>query len=106
MTGNPACLISLSTFCASRLTGGMIVLGAKEPTSSDDSEPLPKTPRGEGFDSSPEEDQPMNTATCIPVDIAYPTDTRLLNGAREALGEIINVLYRTRQTRQAHRQGF
>ncbi len=32
-------------------------------------------------------------ATCVPVDIAYPTDTRLLNDAREALEEIIDVLH-------------
>ena len=32
-------------------------------------------------------------ATCVPVDIQYPTDSRLLNDAREALEEIIDVLH-------------
>lgn len=32
-------------------------------------------------------------ATCVPVDIQYPTDSRLLNDAREVLEEIIDVLH-------------
>ncbi len=81
----------------------MIVLGAKEPTSPDDPEPPPETSEtscDKDSKGSPEEDEPTNKgdlildATCIPVDIAYPTDTRLLNDAREALEEIIDVLHR------------
>jgi len=33
-------------------------------------------------------------ATCAPADIQYPTDTRLLNDAREKLEEIMDVLHR------------
>lgn len=33
-------------------------------------------------------------ATCTPADIQYPTDTRLLNDAREKLEEIIDILHR------------
>lgn len=32
-------------------------------------------------------------ATCVPVDIQYPTDSRLLNESREAIEEIIDVLH-------------
>lgn len=36
-------------------------------------------------------------ATCTPADIQYPTDTRLLNDAREKLEEIIDVLHKPEQ---------
>jgi len=36
-------------------------------------------------------------ATCAPADIQYPTDTRLLNEAREKLEEIIDVLHKPEQ---------
>ncbi len=36
-------------------------------------------------------------ATCAPADIQYPTDTRLLNEAREKLEEIIDILHKPEQ---------
>jgi len=36
-------------------------------------------------------------ATCTPADIQYPTDTRLLNEAREKLEEIIDILHKPEQ---------
>jgi len=36
-------------------------------------------------------------ATCTPADIQYPTDTRLLNDAREKLEEIIDILHKSDQ---------
>lgn len=36
-------------------------------------------------------------ATCTPADIQYPTDTRLLNEAREKLEEIIDILHKPKQ---------
>jgi len=38
-------------------------------------------------------------ATCVPADIAYPTDLRLLNHAREQLEELIDRIY-------GHLEGF
>ena len=63
-------------------------------------------PSQEEENDSPDDDEPpMNQgqlvldATCAPADIRYPTDLNLLNQAREVSEEILDVLYRSIQTK-------
>lgn len=53
-------------------------------------------PHKEGKDSG-KSGKMILDATCTPADIQYPTDTRLLNDARERLEEIIDVLHKPEQ---------
>ncbi len=78
-----------------------IALAAK-PKKRDDNDKTPSS--SGGLESS--DDEGVNCrksgkmildATCTPADIQYPTDTRLLNDAREKLEEIIDVLHKPKQ---------
>lgn len=70
----------------------------------DDNHEDPEPPSSAGSESEPESDfegEQLKTkgvllldATCVPADIAFPTDTKLLNNARESLEEIIDVLHK------------
>lgn len=53
------------------------------------------TPKGEGTqkEERPNQGKLLLDATCAPADIAYPTDLRLLNEAREKLEGIIDTLH-------------
>lgn len=74
----------------------LIALDEEKRTPPDEPDSSAKTPMDE-FNS--ENSEPENKgklildATCVPVDIRYPTDTRLLSDAREALEEVIDVLH-------------
>ena len=63
---------------------------------SDDDAPRARTTEGGEDASSKEPENKGNLildAPCVPVDIHYPPDTRMLNAAREALEELIAVLH-------------
>jgi IS5 family transposase len=67
---------------------------------SDDDDPSSNTTTPEEEHASQSESQPSTNkgkllldATCVPVDMAYPTDLNLLNEAREKLEKIIDTLH-------------
>lgn len=76
----------------------LIALNEEEADPPDDPGNLIRTPV-EGGDNEPPKEEPQNSgklildATCAPVDIRYPTDSRLLNDARESLEQIIDTLH-------------
>lgn len=77
----------------------LLFLEEEQNSQSDDDAPRAGTTEGGEDASSKEPENKGNLildATCVPVDIQYPTDSRLLNDAREALEEIIDVLERAR----------
>jgi len=61
-------------------------------------EPPPKPDRvdAEGDDEPPPKGQLLVDATCVPADITYPTDLKLLNDAREKSEAIIDSLHAAR----------
>ena len=77
----------------------MIALEEEDQTPPDEPDPPTETPMDKPNNKFPEEGKPQNSgklildATCVPVDIRYPTDSRLLNEAREGLEEIIDILH-------------
>jgi IS5 family transposase len=74
----------------------LLFLEDEQNVQSDDDDPQAGTTEGGEDTSSKAPENKGNLildATCIPVDIQYPTDSRLLNDAREALEEIIDVLH-------------
>ena len=74
----------------------LLFLEEEKHSQSDDDDPRAGTSGGGEDASSKEPENKGNLildATCVPVDIQYPTDSRLLNDAREALEEIIDVLH-------------
>lgn len=89
-----------------------IALTAK-PGKEDDDGNTPTSSDGSGI---PDEEGPncrkfgkmILDAICTPADIQYPTDTRLLNDAREKLEEIIDILHKpeqgTRKKSRTYRQ--
>lgn len=78
-----------------------IVMAAKKETKDDDNNP-PTSSGGYGTANEvgmncENSGKMILDATCTPADIQYPTDTRLLNEAREKLEEIIDVLHKPDQ---------
>ena len=71
----------------------------EQDSQNDDNEPPTERTGTTENDEEPSSEERENKgnlildATCVPVDIQYPTDSRLLNDAREALEEIIDVLH-------------
>ena len=71
------------------------LLFLEEDQDSHDDEPPMESTGGDEDSSTKEPENKGNLildATCVPVDIQYPTDSRLLNDAREALEELVDVL--------------
>jgi len=78
-----------------------IALAAK-PEKNDDDENPPSSTCGADYSDDEGTDCEKSgklilDATCAPADIQYPTDTRLLNEAREKLEEIIDILHKPEQ---------
>jgi len=77
----------------------VVVAKAMESCKKDDDDHNPDKPRNE---SAEPEEKPSNKgkllmdATCVPADITFPTDMKLLNTAREKSEEIIDVLHKSR----------
>jgi hypothetical protein len=51
---------------------------------------------GPGEPKAPNQGKLLLDATCVPADISYPTDLKLLNSAREKSEKIIDVLHKSR----------
>lgn len=70
----------------------VIVARAAEKTVKDDDHDAPKGSCGEPENKG----KLVLDATCVPADITYPTDLKLLNTAREKSEEIIDTLHKSR----------